>query len=531
MTLHRKNIIRIAAVIALMSAFLGGAHMAVTGLAERQMAKQISELNNVVLRRSEIAINNAAAMLRQIAKKGPMDCSSGMLQILRLQVYQGGTVKDIRAVDSDGSVICSAYSETLEFDNGLANRREMLESADQSLRLFRVEQFAGAAFGVLVDIDAKLSMVAILGTDADLLDIMPIGLRAHSEVALELLNGQLIAAYPPEANHRGMSNPVAFTGVSDRYPLRATIRIAPSALNGWSGDAYWSIMVVAGAFGAIFGLLLVSYLTKPVDPVGELDRALSAQEFKPYFQPIFGLKTGKILGCEILARWEKADGKIVPPMSFIPLAESSGRIEKLTWQILSAALRDLHKVMKQDKYFKLSVNITPRHLLASGFIETLREVVATAAVSPRQIVLEVTEREELSDLNKATDVVKQLREFGFKVAIDDVGVGHSGLSHIQRLGATTIKIDKFFIDAVTRDQSAVVVIQMLVALAKELDMSVVAEGIESQDQLDALMACGVKEGQGYFVSPPLPISRFNHFLQLNHVLARGGQRVVPVKAA
>lgn len=514
--------------IASIGAFLASAHTAVTSLAERQMSKQISELNNVVLRRSEIAINNAAAMLGRIAKKGAMDCSSGTLQILRLQVYQGGTVKDIRAVDSDGSVICSAYSETLEFDNGLANRREMLESADRTLRLFRVEQFAGAAFGVLLDIDAKQSMVAILGIDADLLDIMPIGLRAHSEVSLELLNGQLIAAYPPD--YRGLSDPVAFTTVSDRYPLRATIRIARSALSGWKSDAYLPIMLVAGALGVAFGLLLVSYLTKPIHPIGELDRALSAQEFKPYFQPIFSLKSGKILGCEILARWEKADGKIIPPMSFIPLAESSGRIEKLTWQILSSALRDLHAVMKQDKYFKLSVNITPRHLLASGFIETLREVVATAAVSPRQIVLEVTEREELSDLKKATDVVKELREYGFKVALDDVGVGHSGLSHIQRLGATTIKIDKFFVDAVTRDQSAVVVIQMLVGLARELDMSVVAEGIESQDQIDALIACGVKEGQGYFVSPPLPISRFNHFLELN-VLAKDSQRVTPVKAA
>jgi c-di-GMP phosphodiesterase len=531
MTSHRKNIIRIAAVIASISVFLASAHTAVTSFTESQTSKQIGELNNVVLRRSEIAINNAVAMLGEIASKGPLDCSSGTLQILRVQVYQGGTVKDIRAVDRDGSVICSAYSETLEFDNGLASRRDMLETADHAVRLFRVEQFTGAAFGVLRDIDPKLSMVAILGINADLLDIMPTGLRAHSEVSLELLNGQLIELYSPDAHHPGLSNPVAFTSVSDRYPLRATIRIEPDALNGWSGDAYWLIMVVAGILGVVFGLLLVSYLAKPMHPVGELDRALSAQEFKPYFQPIFSLKTGKVLGCEILARWEKADGRIIPPMSFIPLAESSGRIEKLTWQILSSALRDLHKVMKRDKYFKLSVNITPRHLLAHGFIETLREVVATAAVSPRQIVIEVTEREELSDLKKATDVVKQLREFGFRVALDDVGVGHSGLSHIQRLGATTIKIDKFFVDAVTRDQSAVIVIQMLVALARELEMSVVAEGIESQDQIDALIVCGVKEGQGYFVSPPLPIGRFNHFLELHKVLASDNKGAKPVKAA
>jgi EAL domain-containing protein (putative c-di-GMP-specific phosphodiesterase class I) len=109
-------------------------------------------------------------------------------------------------------------------------------------------------------------------------------------------------------------------------------------------------------------------------------------------------------------------------------------------------------------------------------------------------------------------VVSGLQDFGFRVAIDDVGVGHSGLSRLKGLGANTIKIDKFFVDTITLDASTSTIVQMLVALAKDLRMTVVAEGIETEEQLQALISCGVEEGQGYLVSAPLPFPRFSELV-------------------
>ena len=246
--------------------------------------------------------------------------------------------------------------------------------------------------------------------------------------------------------------------------------------------------------------------------MAEIDKALAACEFKPYLQPVFNLHTGAIVGCEALARWVRADNTVLPPSRFIQLAEASGRIEQLTWQILSAALSELQPHLKRDKHFKVSVNIVPHHLVAAGFIDELRRIVAMAKVSPRQVVLEVTEREELEDLSCAAAAVAQLRDFGFKVAIDDVGIGHSGLSHIQKLGANILKIDKFFVDSICRDSAARAIVEMLVRLARELNMSVLAEGIEDATQLAALVACGIDEGQGYIVSPPMPVIEFIDFL-------------------
>src|SRR3954463_7421402 len=146
MALQRKHVLRAGAVVACISVFLAAADLALTALIGDQTARQISELSKVALRRSEAAIDAAGTILNRITVKGGMDCSAIALQELRLQVYQGTIVKDIRTVDRDGSVKCAAYSETLEFDNGWARRDEMFQSADGQLRLFRVEQFTGAAF-------------------------------------------------------------------------------------------------------------------------------------------------------------------------------------------------------------------------------------------------------------------------------------------------------------------------------------------------------------------------------------------------
>jgi sensor c-di-GMP phosphodiesterase-like protein len=492
--------------------FVGVGHFAATAVIDKQRSRQIRELTDVALRRSEAAVDFGATTLDEVAGYGPMNCDPASLQAVRLRVYQHAAVKDIRAVNRDGSVVCAAYSETLEFDNGWVDRRDMLRSGDGRLLLFRVDQINGVALGILRDVDDRSSLVGILAIDSYLFDIMPAELRGHSEVALELGNSLNVArfALKPETAFAGLSS---FSKSSTRYPLRATIHIEASALQRWNSEAYWPSVLLAGGLGLAFGLLLARAAAKPDGPIADLDRGLAAREFKPFFQPNFDLNTGAIVGCEVLARWVRADGTIIPPMSFIPLAESSGRIEPMTWQILAAALSELNPRLRQDKHFKLSMNIVPRHLLSAGFIDALRQVVSDARVSPRQIVLEVTERDELSDLVKAAAVVRELREFGFRVAIDDVGVGHSGLSVIKGLGANTIKIDKIFVDTITRETSAVTIVQMLVRLARELNMTVVAEGIETSDQIAALVACGVEQGQGYIVSPPLPFAKFDQLLE------------------
>lgn len=513
MPLHRPSPIQIVAVVASLLVFMTGGHFAATAMIDQQRAKQLEELTDVALRRSETAIDFGVRTLDEVAGRGPMDCDAAAWQAVRLQVYQRSAVKDIRSVDRDGSVICSAYAETLEFDNGLVARTDMLPARDRNVMLFRVDQISGSALGVLRDFDGSKSLVAIVGIDSTIFDIMPTELRDRSEVSLDLNTGSNVGKFSTISDAIEPSVLTSFSRESKRYPLRATVSIDEATFGRWHGETYWPTLLLSGLLGMIFGLLLGKMIASTGGPVAELDRGLARGEFKPFFQPTFELRTGAIVGCEALARWVHADGSIAAPMSFIPLAEASGRIEPMTWQILTTSLAELYPRLTADKHFKLSFNVVPRHLLSDGFVDKLRAVVLDARVSPRQIVLEVTERDQLPDLGKAAEVVGQLRDYGFRVAMDDVGVGHSGLSQMKGLGANTIKIDKFFVDTITQDGSAVTIIEMLVRLARELKMTVLAEGIESRDQIAALLACGVEEGQGYVVSPPLPFARFDDLLK------------------
>jgi sensor c-di-GMP phosphodiesterase-like protein len=512
----RSSLPAVAIVAASLVAFCTGGHFAARALIESLQMQQLNELTDVVLRRSEVAVDFGAASIDEIVRGGNIGCEPTSLQALRLRVYQRPGVKDVRLVNSDGSVICSAYSETLEFDKGWVGRQDMLFSRDISLLLFRVEQFGADALGVMRDLGDGRSLVAILGINSYLFDIMPAELRARSKVTLNLANGHALGAFA--LNTVALSDPIDFVRRSSRYPLQAMISVDRAALAGWNRQLYWPAMLLAGALGLVFGLVLTR--TRRIEgPLAELDRGLAKEQFRPYYQPTFHLKTGAILGCEVLARWIRDDGSVVPPMSFIPLAESSGRIRPMTWQILERALKDLGAHLREHKDFKLSVNVVPSHLLDADFVPTLRRIVATARVATRQIVLEITERDKLDDIARAADVVRELRDLGFRVAIDDVGVGHSGLSQLKALGASTMKIDKFFIDTITRDGSATAVVEMLVRLAKDLAMTVIAEGIEAEDQVQALLACGVEEGQGYLVSPPVPIAKFTELIEIHQAKA------------
>ena len=193
----RLKVTRTLIIAASLVVFLTAGHFAATAVIEAQQSKQLRELTDVALRRSEVAIDYGAVTLDDIIKRGPVNCEPGVLQAMRFQVYQRSAIKDIRLVERDGSVICSAYSETLEFDSDWAGRPAMLPSRDGRLLLFQVNQFEGVALGVLRDIDERNSLVAIVATNSGIFDIMPAELRDHSEVLLRLSSGLNAGGFSP----------------------------------------------------------------------------------------------------------------------------------------------------------------------------------------------------------------------------------------------------------------------------------------------------------------------------------------------
>jgi sensor c-di-GMP phosphodiesterase-like protein len=264
-------------------------------------------------------------------------------------------------------------------------------------------------------------------------------------------------------------------------------------------------ILVAAAFLAI---VLFVRRTRPGDPVGELAAALKAGEFVPYYQPIVDIRSGQLRGAEVLVRRRKPDGSLELPASFIPLAESSGLIRELTLHLMRHVYTEVGPVLGRRPALKISFNFAAKLFGDPTIVKDVRKIFAGGPIEMQQVVLELTERDPIENFAEARQVIAALQALGLRIAIDDVGTGHSGLSYMLKLGVDIIKIDKMFVDAIGTDRNSTTIVETLVDLAHNMRMDVVAEGVENFEQVMHLREVGIRSAQGYVFAPPLPGSAF-----------------------
>ena len=247
--------------------------------------------------------------------------------------------------------------------------------------------------------------------------------------------------------------------------------------------------------------------------LNQLILAVKHNELMPYFQPIFNLRTNKITRCETLARWQKKDGTFIPPYEFITLAEESGFVNKIDLSMLQSSATTIKGFIEQDlQKVGLAVNVSPRLFHTKDkALETWLETIKLFS-QDIDITVEITERLITDDTKKALSVLKQLKSFGVQIAIDDFGTGYSSLSYLVSFPVDIIKIDQSFVDGIGKEVSAESLIETILIMAKKLNMRVVAEGIETQQQLSFLQTLGCDYGQGFFLAKPMPESDFKQFI-------------------
>ncbi len=246
----------------------------------------------------------------------------------------------------------------------------------------------------------------------------------------------------------------------------------------------------------------------------EIDRGLAAGEFELFYQPIVRLADGTLAGCEGLARWRHPVRGLVPPGDFIPAAEASGLIERLTdWCVAEAiGRRDLLAAAAAaggdgDGFF-VTVNVSGRDLARPQFATTVGDAVADAGISPASVKLEITESMLMANPDRAARILTDLRARGLGVAIDDFGTGYSSLSYLATLPITTLKIDRSFVQALAGSPVNERIVQTILRLADELGIAAVAEGIEDAAAAETLRRMGCTYGQGYHFARPLPFPDF-----------------------
>jgi len=251
-----------------------------------------------------------------------------------------------------------------------------------------------------------------------------------------------------------------------------------------------------------------------------LRRALELGEFEVHYQPLFELRDRSVTGFEALLRWRPAGGAaIILPGEFISVAEESGLIVPIGDWVLGESLKQAVRWQSPGRRLSISINVSANQLSRSLFVDRLRGLVEELAFDPSLIELEVTERVIIEGAGEARRALDDLAALGVGIAIDDFGTGYSGLAYLKRLPIDTVKIDQSFVRDLTIDPDDAAIVTAIVAMAKSLDVDVVAEGVETDEQLDELKRLGCRRAQGYLLARPMPAEAVAKFLERSLAIA------------
>lgn len=235
-----------------------------------------------------------------------------------------------------------------------------------------------------------------------------------------------------------------------------------------------------------------------------LQRALDARELFVHYQPIVELATRRWVGAEALVRWRLPDGTLVCPSQFMPLAERYGLAHSVSARVLELVRGQAGAVFARCPGFYISVNVSVGELESMRTVDALRSTMVAMGAHSGRFHVEISERGQLGD--SAMDTIRALRHMGVVMSIDDFGTGHANLSYLARFEVDRLKLDKLFMRGIGTGDASDAIVGRLIELARDLNLEVIAEGVESSRQADFLMARGVRFAQGWLFAPAMPMA-------------------------
>jgi diguanylate cyclase (GGDEF)-like protein len=260
-----------------------------------------------------------------------------------------------------------------------------------------------------------------------------------------------------------------------------------------------------------------------LDLENDLRRAVERDELVLHYQPLVDLATDRIVGLEALVRWRRPTHGLMPPLSFIPLAEETGLIVPIGRWVLETACRQAREWQRQfptERGWLVSVNLSGRQFAQAGLVEQVAEILAESGLEPSCLELEITESVLMDETEDGIRALGALRELGVRLVLDDFGTGYSSLSYLKHLPLDAIKIDRSFVAGLTEDDANQPIVRAVIALAGGLGIDVVAEGIETAEQLAILRELACDRGQGYHYAGPLPADELAELLRADRPLGR-----------
>ncbi len=258
-----------------------------------------------------------------------------------------------------------------------------------------------------------------------------------------------------------------------------------------------------------FSAALQAHVFDRLEMEADLNQALERDELRVHYQPKFDLARRTLIGMEALVRWEHPEQGLIGPAQFIPLAEETGLILPLgEWVLREACAQAVQWLQTDSCALKLAVNLSARQFLHPQLVPLVDEILRDTGLPAPNLELEITESMVMSNIAKAITAMEQLRALGISLAIDDFGTGYSSLSYLKRFPINTLKIDQSFVRDLARDQDDDAIVDAIISLARSLKLEVIAEGIETEQQLAFLCRRQCSAGQGYLLGRPMPAAQF-----------------------
>ncbi len=419
---------------------------------------------------------------------------------------------------------------------GLPNRALFIDRLERAIDAWEPEE-AGGLFVLLVDLDRFKIMNEALGHETGDAMLSIIGRRIKSETGaadtIARLPGDKFAVLFHEVP--GKRDVVSFADVlvkavarpikieNEDFVLTATIGIAR-----YSGEDVSAEMLMKNA-----AIALYEARRKGVEPVelfnpsmvderaellileAELRRALERNEFEVHYQPIARLADLQLAGFEALVRWRHPAMGLLAPECFISLAEETGMIRDIGHVVLNEAGRQLgiwQRSYRTAEPAFVAVNLSSSQLIEPGLIDDVKQIINRESLLPGSFKIEVTESLVMQYPERAAQILERLRELGVGLSCDDFGTGYSSLSSLRKLPFDTLKVDRSFISQEDQEQRAGIILSSIIAMGHDLGLAVVAEGIESQEQVNRLGELGCDYGQGFFIGKPITARQVNDAL-------------------
>ncbi|ACB51227.1 hypothetical protein cce_1877 [Crocosphaera subtropica ATCC 51142] len=266
---------------------------------------------------------------------------------------------------------------------------------------------------------------------------------------------------------------------------------------------------------AIFDPVVAQEIISASRLENDLKGAIEKEELTLYYQPIFDLETQMIQGVEALVRWQHPQNGLISPQFFIPIAEETGYILAIDNWVLETACHQMKQWLtlgSNCQFSKVSINISSYQCLQKNLTQKIRKILSTTGLNPSNITLEITETALIQDPDSAIVILNQLKDLGIILSLDDFGTGYSSLSYLHYFPVDTLKIDRSFISNLSKNKEGLEIVKTIINLGRNLNMDIVAEGIETDEQLKLLKQLNCQYGQGYLFSKPLAVDDMNQLI-------------------